>query len=201
MGNSIFDDFLDATHHAAQALAAESDVLELHRLPIPGEGVFIAEFATSYLAHRGEGRIEVASGPLGVLIHLGPRYLQMVSPLEVVQVRETDFFHSNFRFPVLCVGELRPGMPLPQLLRHIWEIVSYQNFATDDGLNPVACQRLRDEPELLDRLPRPPRLVRRRVELVAEPDAIEHRGSAYVQATLASGRDAVERPARTDGRE
>jgi len=66
---------------------------------------------------------------------------------------------------VLCVGSLRPGMSLPTLLRHIFEIVTYQNYATDDGLDPEACSRLRGQPNLLDCLPRTPRLLRRRIEI------------------------------------
>ncbi len=88
--------------------------------------------------------------------------------LEVVQVRQAEWFHPNYRWPVLCVGEIRPGMPLPMMLRHVYEILTYQNFATDDGLNGEACRRLRDEPALLDRLPRPRRLTRRRLELSGE---------------------------------
>ena len=57
---------------------------------------------------------------------------------------------------------------LPMLLRHVYEILTYQNFATDDGLDGEACRRLRDEPALLDRLPRPRRLTRRWLELSGE---------------------------------
>jgi hypothetical protein len=168
MRESIFDQFLDRTTKAALELAAESDVLELARLPAPGVGLYFASFAVQYLALRPGGNIDVADGPLEVMIRLGPEYLRQVHALEVVQVRQGDYFHPNFRWPVLCVGEIRPGMPLPVLLRHIYEIVSYQNFATDDGLSVLACQRLREEPALLDRLPRPPRLTRRRLNLGGE---------------------------------
>src|SRR5262249_49938227 len=41
-------------------------------------------------------------------------------------------------------------------------------YATDDGLDIEACFRLRENPALLDRLPPPPRLVRRSLELDAE---------------------------------
>jgi len=163
---SIFAEFLDHTTRAGLDLAAESEVLNLGRLPAPGEGLFLAEFKVSYLARKTGGRIDVADGPLPVMIRMGPDYLRRAEPLETVQVGQPDFVHPNFRWPVLCVGELRPGMTLPTLLRHIYEIVTYQNYATDDGLDPEACTRLRDDPRLLDRLPRPPRLVRRRLEMV-----------------------------------
>ncbi len=163
---SIFEDFLAHTTQAGLELAARSDILELGRIPAPGEGLFLAEFKVGYLARREDGRIEVSDGPLEVLIRMGPDYLRRAEPLETVQVGQLDFVHPNFRWPVLCVGAVRPGMTLPTLLRHVFEIVTYQNYATDDGLDPEACVRLRDDPRLLDRLPRPPRLVRRRLEQV-----------------------------------
>jgi hypothetical protein len=168
MTGSIFDEFLERTTQAALGLAAESDVQALMRLPLPGVGLYVAAFNVPYLACQPEGAIAVMDGPLEVMIHLGPGYLRQVHPLEVVQVGQAQFWHPNYRWPVLCVGEVRPGMPLPSLLRHVYEIITYQNFATDDGLDGEACRRLRDEPALLDRLPRPPRLTRRRLELRGE---------------------------------
>jgi hypothetical protein len=165
MAGSIYDEFLDRTTRAGLELAAQSDVLVLVRLPVSGVGLYFASFQVPYLARRPGRAIEVADGPLEIMIHLGPDYLRQVHALEVVQVRQCDLLHPNFRWPVLCVGDLRPGMPLPMLLRHTYEILTYQNFATDDGLDGEACQRLRDEPALLDRLPRPSRLTRRRLEL------------------------------------
>jgi hypothetical protein len=175
---SIFDEFLEHTTRAGLDLAAQSDVLELGRIPAPGEGLFLAEFKIGYLARREGGQIVVSDGPLPVLIRMGPDYLRRAEPLETVQVGQVDFFHPNFRWPVLCVGEVRPGMTLPTLLRHIFEIVTYQNYATDDGLDPEACIRLRDDPRLLDRLPRTPRLIRRRLDQVhAEVQEVKSGGS------------------------
>lgn len=168
MTTSVFDDFLTHTDRAAHELAADSDVLTLHRRPLPGAGLWLAEYALSYLAQSTGGAIYVHPGPLVVAIRFDASYLRSVSPLDLVQVREPDLFHPNHLPPVLCVGDVQPGTPLPYLLRHVYEILSYQNFAADDGLNPIACARLRDEPGLLDLLPRPPRLVRRRLELVGE---------------------------------
>ena len=104
-----------------------------------GAGLFLARFQVAYLARPQRGQIGVAPGPLTVMIRIGPDYLRHAEPLETVQVGNQDFFHPNFRWPVLCVGSLRPGMALPTLLRHIFEIVTYQNYATDDGLDPEAC--------------------------------------------------------------
>lgn len=166
MSASIFEDFLEHSHQAALALAEDSDVLQVTRLPVRGVGTWIAEFAISYLSQGPDGSVRLAAGPIGVMIQMTPEYLRQVSPLEVVQVREMDLFHPNFLWPVLCVGEVRPGMPLPQILRHVYEILTYENYATDDGLNPIACRRLCEQPGLLNLLPRPPRLVRRPLELI-----------------------------------
>jgi hypothetical protein len=168
MAVSIVDEFLTRTTQAGFKLAQESDVMTLSRVAIPGAGLFAASFAIRYLA-QGPGReVVVALGPIEVMIHIGPEYLRQVNPLELVMIAQADFFHPNFRWPVLCLGGVRPGTPLPTLLRHVYEIITYQNFSTDDGLNPDACQRLRDEPALLDRLGRTPRLTRRRLELDRE---------------------------------
>ncbi len=176
MGESILTDFLEYTTRAALDLADQSDVLEVARLPMAGAGLFLARFQVAHLARRQRGQIGVAHGPLTVMIRIGPDYLRHAEPLETVQVGNQDFWHPNFRWPVLCVGSLRPGMALPTLLRHIFEIVTYQNYATDDGLDPEACSRLRDQPTLLDCLPRTPRLLRRRIEI--------HHAELDVRSTL-----------------
>jgi hypothetical protein len=165
MAESIFDDFLEHTTRAGMELAAQSDVLELERLPAPGEGLFVAKYHVAFLARVAGGGVDVENGPLTVMIRMAPDYLRRVAPLEIVQVGNQAFFHPNFRWPVLCVGEVRTGMMLSTLLRHVFEIVTYQNYATDDGLDAEACIRLRNEPGLLDRLPRVPRLLRRALEV------------------------------------
>jgi len=168
MVGSIFDEFLARMTQAGLALADESDVMKLVRLPLAGMGLFVAVFEVPYLAQSPIGVVGVATGPIEVMIHLGPDYLRQVNAMEVVQIRQAGFFHPNFRWPVLCLGGIRPGTSLPMLLRHVYEIITYQNFSTDDGLNGEACRRLRDEPSLLDRLPPAPRLTRRRLELHGE---------------------------------
>jgi hypothetical protein len=163
---TIFDDFLKHTHEEALALAAQSNVMKLSRLPLPGVGLWIAEFDIAYLRQRADGAIERAPGPVAVAIRFGPDYLRKVSPpTGVVQIREPDFFHPNIAWPVVCVGGLAPGTALAHVLRQVWEIITFVNFATDDGLNPVACRRLCEEPGLLALLPRPPRLVRRQLQV------------------------------------
>ena len=173
MDETIFAEFLENSAREAQELAARSDVLGIFRLPVPGAGLFLARFALPYLVQLPDGAIGVSPGPLHVAIHFGPEYLQRVSPLEVVQVRELDLFHPNFLWPVLCVGAVRPGMSLTCLARHIFEILSYENYATDDGLHPEACVRLREEPRLLETLPRRPRLVRRRPDQIKGLELID----------------------------
>ena len=165
MSDTIFEDFLDNTTRETESFLAPSDVARFVRLPLPGVGLFIVTYDIPYLAQDPSGGIRVAPGPLHAAIRFGPSYLQHVSPLEIVQVKEKDLFHSNFSWPVLCAGAVRPGMSLPLVIRHVYEILSYANYATDDGLNPFACARLREEPGLLRLLPPRPRLVRRRLEL------------------------------------
>ncbi len=167
---SVFEDFIEHSDRAGQSLAEQSDVMILCRFPMPGVGLWIAEFKVPYLAQRADGSIAVAPGPLVISIRFGPDYLRVVSPFEIVQVREWDLFHPNHRAPILCAGDVKPGMPLPQVVRHVYEIITYQNMATDDGLNLAACHRLRDEPQLLDLLDHLP-LVRRTLQVVSEGES------------------------------
>ena len=88
MSDSIFADFLENTAREAQELAARSDVLRITRIPVPSAGLFLATFDIPYLIVIPGGGIGVSPGPLHAAIHFGPDYLQRVSPLEVVQVRE-----------------------------------------------------------------------------------------------------------------
>jgi hypothetical protein len=154
MSTTPFEEFLECTAQDALAMAQASDVLELERLPMPGIGLFQARFQTPYLAWRPGGDVAVAPGPLDVLIRLGPDHLDQVDPLGVVQVRQPDFWHPDYAWPTLRVEEVRPAMPLPALLRLVYELLTYQSYSTDDGLYPVASRRLRDDPQLLERLPR-----------------------------------------------
>lgn len=163
---SIFQDFLDETHAAAQELAERSDVMRLQRLPLPGMGLWVASFDLPYLRQEQDGTVRFVQGPLEAAIQLGPAYLTDARPVGIVQVANGDLFHPNYRFPFLCVGEVRPGLGLPSVLRHVFEILSYQNYATDHGLNPLACRYLVDHPEVLDLLPPAPRLLRRELELI-----------------------------------
>ena len=73
--NSIFTQFLDHTADAAFEMAENSDVMQLHRVPAGGEGIFLAEFSISYLALRARGRVDVVPGPVGVAIRMGARLL------------------------------------------------------------------------------------------------------------------------------
>ena len=102
MAVSIVDEFVTRTTHAGFKLAQESDIMTLRRVAIAGAGLFAASFAIQYLA-RGPGReVRIAAGPIEVMIHFGPDYLRQVNPLEVAMVAQADFFHPNFRWPVLC---------------------------------------------------------------------------------------------------
>lgn len=164
--STILDGYLSTQLPQVEGLAESSDILAVRTVPFGGGTIVEARFDVPYLRWSTDGAVTCADGPVEIAIRIGPDYLRAIDPLTVVQVGAIDFWHPNVLWPVVCVGEFRPGMPLVQLLRHVFEIVTYQNFATDDALNPLAAQRLRDEPELLERLlPRTPRLVRRRLAL------------------------------------
>jgi hypothetical protein len=145
----------------ARAFADNSDAFELTGVSETATELFLLFLLhVHYLSRSLSGATGVAPGPLRVVIRIGPDYLRFGEPLNTVQVQNVDALHPNLKWPVLCVGSLRPGMPLPILLRHIYEILTYQNVSTSDGLDMEACLLLQRDPGLVNQLPKPPRLQR-----------------------------------------
>jgi len=154
----IFDSFLDDQQREAQALADASDILTLHRLDAQR---YVAEFACRTLVRRGDQEVAETTGAT-VGIHLHDGYLREPNPVLVISwFGPRDIWHPNIAAPLACIGEIRRGEPLTDLLYRCYEVASYQNYGTleYDALNRAACVWARHNAE---RLPVDDRPLRRR---------------------------------------
>lgn len=154
----------------ARALADASDLLSL--VPVRGEppNQFIAEFRTVGLAKNGADEI-MEQAVWGFGIWLPPNYLRGgFHPGEIVSylgpAREP--WHPQIRPPFVCL-DIRPGMPLTEILLTLHDLISWNVFATyDEGLNHAASQWSRHQPASKFPIDRRP-LRRRALKLDVKP--------------------------------
>jgi hypothetical protein len=163
--DSICTAFLHHTLHDARVLADQSEVMTVMSLPdqpVPAKILCYFHHLT-YLVQRANGLVDIVpSGEVVVGFFFPPDYLRSTDPtlfLKLITLLEpANFFHPNVRAPYLCPGaRLYPAMPLPELLWHTFDILTYRNINLDerDALNPPACRYLRQYPEMLTRLHSP----------------------------------------------
>lgn len=131
---------------------------------------YLLRMEVPYLALDGAGTVKERGGPVMFLVRFPEDYLRSVDTglsMKVVQALTPDIVHPNIAQGVVCLGSgFAPGTTLDWLARQLYSIASYENYTLDErvSLNPLACRLLRENPELVARLPRRP-LVRRRAKL------------------------------------
>jgi hypothetical protein len=112
-------------------------------------GIF---FPDDYLRH---------SDPYQILMWLGPQHV----------------WHPNIgnHAPLVCLGRLGPGTRLTDILYQLFEIITYQRFATNDVLNHDAAAWARQNQDRfpVDRRP----LKRRHVTFTVDGHPHEERAS------------------------
>jgi hypothetical protein len=161
MPDKIMTGFLQAQLAAGLALARSSDIVRLRTEPGPLPQRYIAEFRCKTLLAGPTGSVAPGTG-CEVLIWFQDDYLRRAEVPEVVSlIRPVNLYHPNVRFPFICVGRLKPGTPLVDLLYQIFEIVTYQKITMNErnALNFAACQWARAN---LSRLPLERRPLKRR---------------------------------------
>jgi len=79
-------------------------------------------------------------------IYFPPDHLRRWDPGTVTMLTPR-VWHPNILGPAVCLGSMRPAMSITDILTQLVEILTYQNFATHDGLNPAACQWARNHRE------------------------------------------------------
>ena len=143
MNDPVFNNFLEEQHREVMALAAQSDILK-----VECEGAFpprkyVVEFKCRGLMHSPSGEIREASRFL-VGISLPEDYLRTSETKQVVTMIAPWIWHPNSAGPFLCLGNLRGGTVLVDIVFQVYEILTYQRWAAQDGLNEAACEWARN---------------------------------------------------------
>ena len=167
MPDPILTAFLKSSHKAAMALAAASDRVVL--IPEPGKlpQRYVAEFHCRGLAREASGQIVEANlFRVGIVFHddylkTKPNSMRVLTWLEPAH----GTFHPNVRGHLVCAGNLRMGTDLVSILFQLYEIITYQKFATADPLDPAAAEFARAN---IARFPIDSRPLRRRAVRIEE---------------------------------
>lgn len=192
MLDGIFKSFLEDGLRRAMEIASESDILEV--IPHPSYSpslLYLLVFNdVAYLRDSGDNNINVSRGIVCVEIRFpldylrstdSNLYLKTATILDPSSLLHPDpyLFHPNYD-PVsgcICLGaDFLPGTPLNNLIFHIYDIISYSNYSTDErnGLNAVACRYLRDHPEVISNLRIMPLRRRRLAAKVSFKEVANH---------------------------
>lgn len=160
MTDRVYESFLAEQQEEGLALAATSDLLDLAPIGPKPARRYLATFRCKGLVKNRNGEIATAER-FQAGIHFPPDYLRCANPAEVLHWMTPEAFHPNIRFPMICIGRLKPGTQLADLLYQIFDLVSgkKRTLREDDALNPEACEWARNHPE---RYPVDPRPLKRR---------------------------------------
>jgi hypothetical protein len=168
MEDKVLESFLRDGQARMNELAGSSDVFHiLHTHGDPATRYLCSFKDVEHLIRDGEGMIRKSTDPILTEIRFPPDYLHSCDPhlgLKVVGV-VCPIFHPNIAPPSVCLGSaFRPGTPAEEIVRMVYEVVSFQNVTPDerDAFSPEACRYVREHPEELASLRIPP-LRRRRV--------------------------------------
>jgi hypothetical protein len=164
--DEIFRSFLERETEAALALAAQSDILDVLPMGPPPAQRFMTRFRCTGLVRDPRGHIAEASQFL-IALWIPDDFLRRLNPLEIVSIVEPqNVFHPNVAdgLPFMCLGHLRPGTPIVDILFQIFEVLTYQNFTCSEhnALSHAACQWTRNN---LARLPLDRRPLKRRAAI------------------------------------
>jgi ubiquitin-protein ligase len=166
----ILDGFLKQQLQDGIKLAEQSDLIRLLPLEMP-EGsprLYRVQFLCKGLVMQPNNHI-VEAQQFEVGIRFNDDHLRRFDPTMVGILDPLNVWHPNIMFQSICVGKMAPGVQLKDLIHQIYEIVTYQNWASHDGLNCDAMQWARNNQSLfpVDRRP----LKRRALKLQTQPIA------------------------------
>ena len=153
----ILTGFLNRQLEEASALADTSDLLRVTPCDGPPPQRYLVEFRCKGLVLNGRGEVDEQDRFL-VGITLPSDYLRRAHPAEVLTLlAPKNVFHPNIRGSAICVGRLKPGTPLVDLIYQCFEILTYSKVTMreDDALNREACVWARNNTERfpIDRRP------------------------------------------------
>ncbi len=143
MSDSVWKAFLERQLEAGAALAAGSDVLELHPLAEPAGPPtrYLARFKCKGVLRDADGQVALADSLFTVGISLREDHLRHVDPLKVVTwLDPPNIIHPNVSPPFVCVGHVFPGVELVDLLFSVYEMICYFNWASGDAVHAEAAE-------------------------------------------------------------
>lgn len=164
----ILRGFCERQFEAIRALAGQSDVIEVRPLgDAPAPVAYHISFYCKTLVFDGDEVREASRAEVGFFF--SPDYMERVDPVRTVTVLHPfNLFHPNILGPLICIGRMRPGTELVDLVYQVFEILTFQKKTTHDALNKRAAQWCRNHQS---RLPLERRSLKRRpVELAGEMD-------------------------------
>lgn len=171
MTDPVLRAFRERQFLAAMSLAEHSDILDLRPLD-PGQAptAYHASFRCKTLIVDGTEVKEIDRTEVGFFIP--PDYLERVDPVRTVSILYPfNVFHPNVLGPVICIGRMAPGTELTDLIYQVYEILTFQKYATHDSLNKRAAQWCRNHQARLPLERRP--LKRRAIAIEGELEQSE----------------------------
>jgi ubiquitin-protein ligase len=165
MPDSKLIGFLRKSHAAGMALAAASDRVVL--IPEAGElpQKYLAEFHCRGLVRVASSVVEANFFRVGIVfpddyLKTKPNSMRVLSWLQP----EQGIWHPNVRAPLICLN-LRMETDLVSIVIALYEMITYQKFATADPLDPAAAEFARAN---MSRFPIDSRPLRRRAIAIEE---------------------------------
>lgn len=141
----IFEAFLSKQCGPGLALAAASDILDLHPIGLDVPRQYLATYHVRTFAQAGDGRIGLVDRS-DVVINFHDDYLRRPDPARVLTyMGPYRCFHPNIKGCYICV-DVRPAMSLVDLLSTVWELLTWRLYGVaDNGLNPAASGWVRQQ--------------------------------------------------------
>jgi hypothetical protein len=177
MPDRILETFLARQHDEGMALCRQSDLVELRPIgPAPIQK-YVAAFRCTGLCRTPDGQIaEMPYSEVGIFFP--DHYLRHSDPYQILMwLGPQHVWHPNIghHVPLICLGRLGPGTRLTDILYQLFEIITYQRFATHDALNHDAAAWARQNQHRfpVDRRP----LKRRRIVFTVDGSPHEERAS------------------------
>lgn len=146
--DEVFAGFREAQQADAEALNERSPLVKIHRHGAAEEATWLVDYRCRGLVRTPDGTIEEAEH-FQVGIRFPEDYLGQANPYVVASwLGPRAAYHPNigippgFDRPYICVGHLRPGTPLIDLVLQAFEIISYQKVTMNEGdaINQDACR-------------------------------------------------------------
>lgn len=146
--DQVIAGFLEAQQAEADALSARSPLVDIRMHGAADEASWVVDYRCRGLIRRPDGAI-VEADHFKVGVRMSPDYLRCANPyLVVTWLGPRATWHPNLGTPpgadqiFICIGHLRPGTPLVDIVMQVFEIITYQKatMREDDALNHAACR-------------------------------------------------------------